>query len=423
MNSFTSHLKSAIQRLVRNYCTPWPLTAVCCIGTIWTLAFTSANGTLAYDLHYHPSLLAFVILMPLALLALPLHPVALAAIAVSLAAGWILMVPYVLTAMVAGLCVGLGVLAFREHVRSFIALGLWTIAAAASWVLNRHDVMHYGTTVMLFVAASLTAFMTGWALGWRRDAKRGEASALERQRNEIELERSRQNAEIARRIHDSLAGNLSYISLMAQRELSDLEAHDGKQDNSRTGSSENAARNQAGLWRSIEHNAVEALAGVRKVIALLESAHNSAANGQGSERRTFEAVRTVRERQLADLGITGKTVILDHADKRFNAERMNAALNLTEEIYSNLLRHCAPGTSYFMRIGIDSEGISIAEANDIRPDDGGNSVAYRLPDSGTGLVRHAKVLNDLSGTLDYREENGEWLLSAFIPNSSETSQA
>ena len=390
-------------RLLR---TRWILTALTVAAGACSLTVAFTDITLAMDLAYHPLLGALMGAYAVALVMLPFQPVWAAGALIVICAGWVALVPYAVGTFAGGICLAVGVLAHRGAERAFwlpfIGWGLVLAGMGIGWMWHRHDIYRLGDMLLPIALAATAAFFLGWSLHWRALANEGQTARMERQRAEFELARRRQNEHVAKRVHDSLTGSLSYIALMAQRRIAAAETN----------------ADDVTLWRNIERNALEALSGVRKVIGLLEAGDTpdmAEANGP----RSFETITREQDAKLADLGIDGTSVVIDPGIDIADDTRLRAAHAILEEIYANLMRHCPIGANaYFLRVGVNEEGITIAEANAMREY---GEPATSLPDSGTGLVRHALELRRLGGTLDYRAENGEWLLSAFIPNAGPSS--
>ncbi|NMM94227.1 hypothetical protein [Bifidobacterium oedipodis] len=385
----------------------WMLTALTVAAGACSLAVALVDVTLAMNLVYHPLLGALMSAYVVALVMLPFQPVWAAGALIVVCAGWVASVPYEVGTFAGGVCLAVGVLAYRGAECAFwlpfIGWGLFLVGTGIGWVWHRHDIYRLGDMLLPIALAATAAFFLGWSLHWRVLANEGQTARMERQRAEFELARRRQNEHVAKRVHDSLTGSLSYIVLMAQRQIA----------------TDPTSADDATVWRNIERNALEALSGVRKVIGLLEAGDTpdmAEANGL----RSFETITREQDAKLADLGIDGTSVVIDPGVDIADDTRLRAAYAILEEIYANLMRHCPVGVNaYFLRVGVSEEGITIAEANAMREH---GEQASSLPDSGTGLVRHALELRRVGGTLDYRAENGEWLLSAFIPNADISSR-
>ncbi|NMM99769.1 histidine kinase [Bifidobacterium sp. DSM 109958] len=381
-------------------------------GALWELWRILADPLRAYHFHYEPyltSLAAAFGLLLAAGFALAPEYAAYGTMAVCLAWVGLATGADTLPWMVVGVAAATGALARVRPRRGVIATGVWlaALAAVAAWRAGgmRSPSGFVDACATLGLCAAVACYV-GVSVGWRLQAGAMADAQASRVRAEQELTRKRRSDAIARSIHDSLTGNLSYIALLAQRELSRLETDDDRGDE---GDGRAAAHE---TWLSVERNANDALRGVRRVIGLLESDDAGNAGVPGAE-RSFEGIMRAQEPKLDALGIHGRTVVIDRSDGAVSPERLEAAHALVEELYANLMRHCATGDDvYFLRVAADGEGVTIAEAN--APRARGNAGAG-LPESGTGLVRHARAIRRLGGTCDWREDDGEWLFSAFIP--------
>ncbi|KAA8822601.1 histidine kinase [Bifidobacterium vespertilionis] len=388
--------------------------ALAAVALLWQLWLMLGNPLLNFHLLYNRHLLALSIACGLVMtVGLVFKPDIASCAMIVLSALWIAVMRYETFAWFAGgVLIAIAVLAYIRPRWAAIATAAWLVCLGLAFAVRSQSFGSadaYGWICALLAACAVAACAIGMLMGLKGRFRSLERKQADRLRAEQELARKRRNETIARNIHDSLTGNLSYIALLAQRELARQES-DGDAD-------ADADASARAAWLGVERNATDALKGVRKVIGLLDA---DDANGgpEGMGERSFEGIMRLQEPRLEDLDIRGRTVVVDQSDGSIDGERMEAAYALVEELYANLLRHCAPGDdAYFMRIGLTADGVTIAEANAIRPSDG--DASGPLPDSGTGLIRHARAIQRLGGTCDYRSDGGEWLLSAFIPNATE----
>ncbi|KAB8295428.1 histidine kinase [Bifidobacterium avesanii] len=393
----------------------WWCAALAAAGLAWEVWHVFGDPLRTYYFFYNEHLLTLTIVFGATLmLGLPLAPKYASVAVMALGALWVGMMPYSTSvAMIVGVTAAAGALAYLKPRWAMAATGVWSVAILWAYYRRSREFRTSGTDFdyycMLLIACVVTACCVGMTIGWRRQARAMADEQVERRRAEQALARKRRNETIAKNIHDSLTGNLSYIALLAQRELARMEADDA----GKPGPNDPAYE----TWRSVERNASDALRGVRRVIGLLD-ADDSGAHGGTADERSFEGIMRLAEPKLDDLGIHGKTVILNRSGgTKPDGERLEAAHALVEELYANLMRHCEPGEhAYFLRVEVADEGTTIAEANAMRPDEEHErDGTARLPESGTGLVRHARTIQRLGGTCDWRADGGEWLLSAFIP--------
>lgn len=393
------------------------------IGLAWELWCILTDPLRGYRFFYDDYLLTLAVAFGAVMaIGMPLRPQIASYATLVLGALWLAAMNYETYVWAAGgMFMAIAALAYAVPKRAAAATGVWLAYLALVYAVRARELVMPDTfrwACMLMGACALAGCAIGMMIGWQRQVRAMEREQADRLRAEQELARKRRNETIAKNIHDSLTGNLSYIALLAQRELARLESEDTD------GNGETAMD----TWLNVERNANDALRGVRRVIGLLDAEDAVTCDEPASE-RSFEGIMRLAEPKLADLGIHGKTVILDRSGGgEPDGERREAAYALVEEVYANLMRHCAAGeNAYFLRIEMTDEGTTIAEANALRADGAANGDgqghghrhdrgrAARLPESGTGLVRHARAIQRLGGTCDYRADGGEWLLSAFIP--------
>lgn len=309
-----------------------------------------------------------------------------------------------------------------------------------------------------YIGMFTLATMAGMSFRWRkqRDEMRDHAMALERR--QWQADTLRRNTRLASRIHDSASGGLSYIALIAQRQL-------------RRTPDDPSHANERRDWEFVNTQALGVLDEIHHVIDLLEEvAPEPLANPTGSTDHAgsvrpgrtvgaatiVQAVGAGRER-LVRLGFHGTFEIRGELPDDCADESVREAANLIGEIAANIGRHLNPATGeYYCVVTLGHDTIEIMETNPLRqprdaehgdgeargrgenrasvnagvgsdtadePDDrGGMAVSdgnvdfsAGIPSHGSGLMMHRRIIAGLGGVLNDSAEDGDWVLYARIP--------
>lgn len=137
-----------------------------------------------------------------------------------------------------------------------------------------------------------------------------------------------------------------------------------------------------------------------------------------------------QDRAMAMLGLHGATRLTSAPDADVPVPVQRAAMNLTEEIYANIVRHCAldaegPRQSdtdahvdglqepaYNLFIDIAKDRVRISEVNALTES---SKTMVHGTRHGNGVAMQATAIEALGGTLHATAQDGAWTLSAEIP--------
>ncbi|MCG7203734.1 sensor histidine kinase [Streptomyces arenae] len=304
--------------------------------------------------------------------------------------------PWTVAGMIAQLLV---LLLLTLRVRARVAVEALALTALVTWLLDGvwGAPPHQSTSVVTVVLSAIVVAL-GTALRGRRVARaelnrQTTLTAEERARRTLLEERSR----IARELHDVVAHHMSVISIQAQVAPHLVE-----------NPSDELRENLDG----IRHNALEALAELRRVLGVLrsESADEDASDDAGphSPQPTLDRLDALVENTRA-AGLTVTT--------RINGERRPmqsgvelSAYRIVQEALSNVLRH-APGATAHVEIEYIPYGLLLSVRNS-RP----LRAAPPSPGAGHGLLGMRERAAMLGGSLRAgTEADGGYRVFAELP--------
>lgn len=302
---------------------------------------------------------------------------------------------------------------------------VWDSAMDATLVAGvKRGVMMPQYTLIIFIATLMLTlmvfgFLTMFGAAFRRTSEANARAA----RSEWMLGRMAREQELAHVIHDSVANDMSTIAMLAWRAQ-------------HAGGDGGSADATAAMLDAIYDRAHHALDRVHEVIDVLNGRLDLAqVEGEGAAAGVPFDVQVERyvedqDRIMTMLGIHGVTRI-----NRADASSMpdvpdaarRAAMRLIEEIYANIVRHCAMDGSgagsaagsgaeeapaYTVFIDINAQRVRISEVNAL---DDESRTLTRGHRHGSGLALHRAAIEALGGTLNTSAQDGTWILSAEIP--------
>ncbi|MBT1180148.1 hypothetical protein [Bifidobacterium vespertilionis] len=276
----------------------------------------------------------------------------------------------------------------------------------------------------------VVAFLAGYALKMAMIARRradAEAENMRLRADSEQLAHLRQNVRLQRIIHDSVAGELTYIVLATRP--GKLRSSIGGDDALPIG--------------AIHDHARQALIRTREAIALLA---DEGSGTIGADASCFDPVRPNADDSLrptaspiarlhdlvaqwdADLhalGFRGETTVsmgdgfVAHAEPGWSTDPGRTAApdsvisGLIREIYANIAAHGkADGGWFAVSFHVEPGELRIRAENEAADDRGGSE---RLFHSGTGLKRQRAQVERLGGSLDVFEHAGVFKLFAEVP--------
>lgn len=274
----------------------------------------------------------------------------------------------------------------------------WSASAACGFaaisvidIALHHDVLSVNVPgIMLIIATYAVAAIIGMGFRWRRIAQ-------DAQREVLETKRLRRDLELARAIHDSVTGDLSYIAMVGESRLDDDPA-----------------------WRTVHERAIHGLTGIRNIVRALDDSAPSASSMLQSRDRSatasfakqFRESLDAHQRRMEQLGLHGSVGIRGEIPDLAAPDR-RLLTGFVDELFANMVRHADlsegnPG--YALDIVFGDGRITITQVNAIRrQDDADHNLA-----AGHGLVHYRNAITDGGGSINISAENGCWVLHAAI---------
>ena len=230
----------------------------------------------------------------------------------------------------------------------------------------------------------LLSFAVGFAVRYAGELRAVEVASL----------RSRERAELARELHDTVAHHVSAIAVQAQAGRVVAATRPG------------AAVEALGV---IEEEATRALEEMRSMVGTLRQ-------GDQADLRPQQGIRDLS--QLERLGTTGPRVAVTIADglDEVRPSVDAACFRLAQEAVTNALRHARHASEVEVRVDADEEHVRITVV-----DDGRGSGTSMTSTPGFGLVGMAERAKLLGGTFDAGPRpGGGWAVAATLPRRAVT---
>lgn len=305
-------------------------------------------------------------------------------------------------------------------------------AAHADAVLPQYWLIVFVSTLVLDLM--VLGFVTILGAAFRRTAEADERA----NRTELLLGRVTREQELAHMIHDSVANDMSTIAMLAWRAKT-VDDDAGMLDAM-------YARSHHALDRV--HEVIDVLNGKRNLdelgvgTASFPSSHDAGSPtvhpGHGPEASfdtQLEKYVEDQDRMMAMLGFVGVSRLNSVPNPQVPAQVRQAAMRFMEEVYANIVRHCAmdvraddheadsnmTGASslagpeeptYSLFVDMNGRRIRISEVNAIADE---SRTMVRGRRHGGGIALHRAAIESLGGTLNASQQDGTWTLSAEIP--------
>ncbi|MFF3847050.1 sensor histidine kinase [Streptomyces sp. NPDC002328] len=290
------------------------------------------------------------------------------------------------------------------RVRTRLSFAMLVATGVTTWVVQGLiGGATYTSTGMVAVAIFAAVVLVGSAfrgLGEARSqlVEQETITAEERARRTLLEERNR----IARELHDVVAHHMSVISIQAQVAPHLVE-----------NPSDELKENLAG----IRHNALEALAELRRVLGVLrsenpEDPYGLGAAGTGSAPDTPQPTLDRLDALLDNTRAAGLRVVAETEGEAppYPPGVQLSAYRMVQEALSNALRH-APGSTVHVRINHDARGLHLEVVNS-RP----SGPVRPSPGAGHGLLGMRERAAMLGGHVTAHPTlHGGFMVSAFLP--------
>ncbi|MCH9276139.1 hypothetical protein JS533_007630 [Bifidobacterium amazonense] len=332
-------------------------------------------------------------------------------------------------------------------------------------VPRRQDVAstlpQYSMIVLVFTFA-LDLMIVGFLVVFGAAFRRGDEANERAARSQRMLERITREQELAHMIHDSVANDMSTIAMLAWRAKAAIaagtadDAADGATDGAKCGSDVNGAsggprvsvvsdgldeEDIADMLDAIYERSHHALDRVHEVIDVLNgrrmlehdrNVEDGTETGPGAvseDDGASEAAEVTgiapfdaqvekyvedQDRAMARLGIRGISRVRCDATPVVPPSVRRTVMNLLEEIYANLVRHCAmhTNTAYSLFVTVDERCVRINEVNALAVESDTLTYGHR---HGDGLAFQRAAVESLGGVLHASAQDGAWTVNAEIP--------
>lgn len=245
---------------------------------------------------------------------------------------------------------------------------------------------------ILFIFLIITPWLAGFTSRRQRKERENILTRSKLEQAESKLRQQERDNRLAQAIHDSVTGDISAILLLASDDQVDL----------------NQVRDV------IVSKGKNALGEVHQVIDLLDGKNlQQAAAGVSHALHELSELCSRKDAEMERLQITGKSA----ATEEVNAlpipnDVFDVAASLVNEIYANIVRHCAPGTdTYSVTLKTNNECLVIMETNTTT----GTRRRLRGAASGKGLAYQKQAIERVGGTLSTNLEAESWIMYCSMP--------
>lgn len=272
------------------------------------------------------------------------------------------------------------------------------------------------SSILLAILGLAISAVIGLSIKQNYTSTQAKRTQAELTLNREHVARLQRDALLASRLHDGLTNDLSYLITLAANEA---ETTDSRQ---RT------------AWSSVTERTQDAFTKAHEIIDILNNSPSDSSTDpstidnssyasdlnkalvQNTETSLFleELRNTVTDnaQQLEQLGYTGSTgVNAQHYCRHINNRAKYEALQLVNELFANIRRHCDTREDYSLHITVNEQHLTIIQMNSLE-----HSQRHQLfAPSGKGLAMHRRTIQDMHGTLRTSAEDETWILQADLP--------
>ncbi|NEG77724.1 sensor histidine kinase [Bifidobacterium avesanii] len=360
----------------------------------------------------------------LALLALPLRPVAASAaiVVVTLAEVMMPMDSWAVQSMW-GLWYALIVLTMRgllwPAVAAIVVLSCLSLAQG-----DRMLITTFHPSMMLMLPFLVVACMLGLGMRmWRLEMRRKERAEARRALLERENAQYRERLDLLHRLHGEVAGSLAYAVLLCRR----MREENGRSAEADSDSAGYAARVEEAVTQalgSLRHGVIEP---TRRLVE--EGPPVGAADGHPSEgtAASGDAMATIRRHveraadRLRGVGLPCETVVRGDPSG-LDGERAALIVRVVDEMGNNMVKYAVPGPCAIAVVADDAGGVRVWSSNACAGANAGEAEdAGEVGDGesslsgGTGLALLRDSLAVYGGSLTVSREDDIWTASAVLP--------
>lgn len=268
------------------------------------------------------------------------------------------------------------------------------VSTVRMWRFNADGVPLNEYVMLIFVM--FFAFFIGKSLAWKEFVDQARRNELKYEKLSQHIEYLRREHMLAGRIHDSIAGNLTYMAIVLDGFMLDAENPSDKHE-----------------MRKLRTLVVETLHEVRDVVDMM---HGSDRQGSKQDEHAYLAeLRGISEQGdafLRELGFHGQTKIEIDNLNNLDGNYVREILSLVHELYTNIVVHGSPEGTYYIAVGVhDDNWVHVDSVNDV-------SLRSLFPDkplSKKGLALHRRWIESVGGFARTSSEGDTWHFHACFP--------
>lgn len=268
------------------------------------------------------------------------------------------------------------------------------VSTVRMWRFNADGVPLNEYVMLIFVM--FFAFFIGKSLAWKEFVDQARRNELKYEKLSQHIEYLRREHMLAGRIHDSIAGNLTYMAIVLDGFMLDAENPSDKHE-----------------MRKLRTLVVETLHEVRDVVDMMHGSDRQ--ESKQDEHAYLAELRGIGEQGdafLRELGFHGQTKIEIDNLNNLDGNYVREILSLVHELYTNIVVHGSPEGTYYIAVGVhDDNWVHVDSVNDV-------SLRSLFPDkplSKKGLALHKRWIESVGGFARTSSEGDTWHFHACFP--------
>jgi signal transduction histidine kinase len=278
-----------------------------------------------------------------------------------------------------------------------------------------HTQFYSSLIEMVLVVAVIGISVRSLARSYELKQRETELKATRTEANQL-----RENAHLARQLHDGLTNDLTFIMTLAylNSDSGNASVHKSEADDQKsrkTTTSHDAS--DATQWNLVYSRAQDALDRAHEAIDALRNPPPS----------SLQEHALKREKELEELGFHGTCRLsLSNIPERVPEKIVTEALGLVDEVFANIRRHGDPQGDWLLEVNsvpikqdqsekektpLTGQTLSVVEMNTV----GRGVTDQEIGRSGRGLALHREVVKRLGGTMETQRDGGLWILRVSLP--------
>lgn len=249
---------------------------------------------------------------------------------------------------------------------------------------------------VMLIFVMFFAFFIGKSLAWKEFVDQARRNELKYEKLSQHIEYLRREHMLAGRIHDSIAGNLTYMAIVLDGFMLDAENPSDKHE-----------------MRKLRTLVVETLHEVRDVVDMMHGSDRQ--ESKQDEHAYLAELRGIGEQGdafLRELGFHGQTKIEIDNLNNLDGNYVREILSLVHELYTNIAVHGSPEGTYYIAVGVhDDNWVHVDSVNNV-------SLRSLFPDkplSKKGLALRKRWIESVGGFVRTSSEGDTWHFHACFP--------